>query len=32
MGKAGRQKFENEFILERFEHNLEIILQQTIDK
>lgn len=28
MGKAGRQKFENEFTLEIFEHNLQEILKQ----
>lgn len=32
MGMAGRQKFENEFTLEIFEHNLERILQLIIDK
>jgi len=32
MGMAGRRKFENEFTLEIFEHNLERILQLIIDK
>ena len=32
MGKAGRLKFENEFTLDRFEHNLNEILQTVVEK
>jgi len=32
MGKAGRLKFENEFTLDRFEHNLNEILQTVAEK
>jgi glycosyltransferase involved in cell wall biosynthesis len=32
MGSAGRQKFESEFTLDMFEHNLQTILQQLIGK